>query len=163
MFIKINQTLTEVFQGLKKGILDWIPNEILDIKEKFWMKEEANSFDTITMNIGELTELLNSIQNLKEEDFLIFKRPDCLNVFLLYIKHINGGQISDSGLCVITTEFFNELVKASPITEEILIDKLRNSYHKTISLYFDGGKPNLTKGLFKQYWINENKLKFVVC
>lgn len=115
------------------------------------------------MSLSQLIGLISLIQKAEEEHQSTYIRPDCLDAFLRYIKYINGGQISDSGLCVMTTEFFNELVNEKSLTEEALIEKLKNSYHKTISLYFDGGKPNVVKGLFKQSWVNENKLKFVVC
>jgi len=162
MIIKINQTLAEVFQSLKRGILDWIPNEILDLKEKFWVSNQNQEINICIFDIFQFLGLI-LLKQREQGDESDTMRPDSLDGFLRYIQQINGGQISDSGLCVITTEFFNELVKESPITEEILIERLRDSYHKTISLFFDGGKPNVVKGIFKPSWINENKLKFVVC
>lgn len=33
MVIEVKQTITEVFQSLKKGILDWIPNEIMELQK----------------------------------------------------------------------------------------------------------------------------------
>lgn len=163
MVIEIKQTLTEVFHSLKKGILDWIPNEILDLKDKFRTNEDNENIDIRTMSVSELTALINLIQKVQDGDHSLYKRPDSLFGYLRYIQHINGGQISDSGLCVMTSDFFNELVKENPLSEESLIGKLGDSYHKTISLFFDGGKPNVVKGIFKPNWINENKLKFIVC
>jgi hypothetical protein len=162
MIIEIKQSFQEVFYSLKNGILDWIPNEIFELREKFLVSKQNQEINIYIFDIFQFLGLI-LLKQREQEDGSDTMRPDSLDGFLHYIKQINGGQINDSGLCVITTEFFNELVNDKLLTEESLIEKLHNSYHKTISLYFDGGKPNVTKGLMKQNWINENKLKFVIC
>lgn len=153
-------TFSEIFQDLKNGILDWIPDEIIEFRNKFWIPRSGDTCKIDLLSITRFVELINETQKggITEEN-----RPDCLDEFLRYIKNTKGGQVTDKGLCVITTEFFNELMITNNLNSVRLIEKFEKSNNKCVSLFFDNGKPNVVKGLFKSYWLTQDKLAFLIC
>lgn len=169
MIIHITETINLVFHRLKAGvkdfpaILDWIPSEILDFchSENFFFKE-SNKIEVHPFSISRFIALIRLLQTKHKNTQNYPLRADNLEAFLHFVRAINGGQVTNSGVCVLTSKFFNELINGEKITKQLLIDKLEFSNDKAISLYFDGGKPNVSKGLHHHNWLREGRLKFLV-
>lgn len=155
--------IKEIFLFLKNKVLDWIPNEILEMvtSSQFFYKNNhrINQLDIGKYKILTLIEFVDYINEPNSIDYAFYS-PDNADSFLRSFVDIQDLQLKTTDvLCVITTDFFHLLLKKELLTKEILLDELNSSNSKAISLYYDGGKPNLVKGV-KYSSIRDEKLLF---
>ncbi len=157
--IKATESLEEILTKLK-NILSWIGVQKDEWSKFYSPREIPNELEIKILTIAELVNLIKEQQQNSFQEILnVNQRPDDLYAFVCYLKNENGCSLKNSGLCIITSHFYQELMKDTMLTDESLKKKLESAYDgkfKTISLSYDNGLPYIGKG------VNIDKIKFLV-